>query len=144
MVYRLVFNRTLSIYLLVHRKPLSLLQNGHWAAQYFLSTQFLYSNVVTQNLLHNISCQILTLAAVSCSPASYCTSGVKMGLGLMGQLGHAWVGAWGGARHGTIMTPYLAPHAPTYARPSWPINPNPNLIPLVQYRMGLHDTAAPF
>ena len=37
---------------------------------------------------------ILHIAAVSCSPNAYRSVGVKMGLGLMGKLGHAWVGTW--------------------------------------------------
>ena len=38
----------------------------------------------------------LNLAAVSCSSDAYRLGGVKIGLGLMGKLGRAWVGAWVG------------------------------------------------
>ena len=34
------------------------------------------------------------LEAVSCSPVPQCTAWVKIGLGLTGDLGRAWVGAW--------------------------------------------------
>ena len=37
------------------------------------------------------------LAAVSCSSGVPWLGGVKMGLGLMGKLGRAWVGAWADA-----------------------------------------------
>ena len=37
---------------------------------------------------------------MSCSPGVYRLGGVKMGLGLTGKLGLAWVGAWRGAWHG--------------------------------------------
>ena len=36
------------------------------------------------------------LAAVLCVGDAYRLGGVKLGLGLMGKLGHAWVGAWVG------------------------------------------------
>ena len=31
-------------------------------------------------------------------------------------------------------------HAPTYARPSLPVNQNPNLTPAEEYALALHDT----
>ena len=37
---------------------------------------------------------LILSAAVSCSPDVYRLGGVKMGLGLSGKLGRAWVGAW--------------------------------------------------
>ena len=37
------------------------------------------------------------IAAIKCSPKAYRLGRVKMGLGLTGKLGSAWVGAWGGA-----------------------------------------------
>ena len=33
-------------------------------------------------------------------------------------------------------------HAPTHARPSLPVNPDPNLAPAKEATSGLHDTAA--
>ena len=99
------------------------------------------------------------LAAVSCSSVPYCTCGVKIGLGLTGKLGHAWVH---GSVHGSVhvvcgwcmvavgkvnlYTTWISEvgleYAPTHARPRLPVNPNPIFTPPVQYGMGLHDTAA--
>ena len=39
----------------------------------------------------------LRAAAVSCGPDAPWFGGVGLGSGLMGKLGHAWVGAWHGA-----------------------------------------------
>ena len=36
----------------------------------------------------------MSTAAVSCSPDGAMSGGVKMGLGLTGKLGRAWVSAW--------------------------------------------------
>ena len=33
-------------------------------------------------------------------------------------------------------------HAPTHARPSWPVNQNPDPTPPEEYISGLHHTAA--
>ena len=82
---------------------------------------------------------------------------VKMGLGLTGKLGRAWVGAWDGAWvgawhgawHGMVVGAWghgeevIAPcHALTHARPSLPVNPNPILTPPNTGPVALHDTAA--
>ena len=40
----------------------------------------------------------LYVAAVSCNPIPYCTGGVKLGLGLTGKLGSAWVGVHGSVK----------------------------------------------
>ena len=53
-----------------------------------------YSNSQTEkNSLQNSN----NLAAVSCSSVVPRLDGVKMGLGLIGKLGRAWVSAWVGA-----------------------------------------------
>ena len=48
---------------------------------------------------------ILEWAAVSCSLNAYRLGGLKMGLGLTGKLGRAWVGAWmvSGVVHGCLV-----------------------------------------
>ena len=46
----------------------------------------------------------MSTAAVSCSPDGAMSGGVKMGLGLTGKLGCAWVCAWVGASmHGCMV-----------------------------------------
>ena len=40
------------------------------------------------------------VAAVSCSPTGARLGGVKLGTGVTGKLGHAWVGVWVCAWHG--------------------------------------------
>ena len=68
-----------------------------------------------------------------------------MGLGLMGKLCRAWigarVGAWVGG--GDVLGLFVnITHAPTHARPSLPFHPNPILTPAEEYGIGIHDTAA--
>ena len=88
---------------------------------------------------------LFTRAAVSSSSVPYCTAGVRLGLGLTGK---AWCldGGGGGDVFAVVgvgkMHGYTPFHAPTHARPSLPINPNPNPTPDVQYGTELHDTAA--
>ena len=45
-------------------------------------------------------------AAVSCSHILYRLGGVKMGLGLMGKLGRAWIGAWVSAWACDVLYPH--------------------------------------
>ena len=42
----------------------------------------------------DLNSTLLRIAAVSCSLVTPRLGGVKMGLGLTGKLGRAWVGAW--------------------------------------------------
>ena len=96
----------------------------------------------------------MTIAAVSCYSGGPRLGGVGLGSGTTGKLGRAWIGVWvvHGMVHGVVygVVPcawygvwcLVMLIAPSHARPSLPVIPEPNPAPPNLDPQEVHDTAA--